>query len=445
MTPETVRRYSAPVPRYTSYPTAPNFSPRVGAPAYCDWLRRLPQGTALSLYVHIPFCERLCWYCGCNTKATRRYEPVAAYLEALSIEFGNVAALIPKGAHVANVHWGGGTPNVLSAADIRGLAGAMQAVFEVDERAGFAVEIDPRRLGVDQADAFVAAGVNRVSIGVQDFDPAVQHAINRVQDFETTQRAVNLFRDRGINSINIDLNYGLPHQSRGSTERTIEKVLALAPDRIAAFGYAHLPDRLRHQRLIDSEALPDVTERFAQSQRIARKLESAGFVRVGLDHYARPDDPLAQAGARRNFQGYTTDNSQALIGLGASAIGRLPEGYVQNAPSTSEYSMLVRRDGFATVRGIELTADDRVRAAAIERLMCSFDFSGSDLIGSFGVAASPLLDVANHLISSDRDGFIESTSDGFRMTPKGRPFVRTICACFDAYFGMTPERHALAV
>ncbi len=445
MTPETVRRLSSPVPRYTSYPTAPNFTRQIGGSAYLGWLAALPAGVALSVYVHIPFCEHLCWYCGCNTKATRRYDPIETYLEALSIEIGNIAGRLPKGAHVAHSHWGGGTPNVLNPDDIMGLASAIRAMFTVDPGAEFAVELDPRRLSEEQVDAFVAAGVNRVSVGVQDFDPEVQAAINRLQDFDTTKRTFDLFRARGVTSMNVDLIYGLPRQTRESAARTIEQVLQLKPERIAAFGYAHLPDRLRHQRLIDQEALPDAVERYAQSQRISRKLEAAGYVRIGLDHYARPDDGLAQMQLSRNFQGYTTDPSDVMIGLGASSIGRLPQGYVQNATLASEYGALIRRDGVATVRGVALTEDDRVRATAIERLMCSFDFSAADLANEFGAAAAPVIQEANDLIAADHDGFIEATRDGFRLTPAGRPFVRTICACLDAYFGRTPAHHALAV
>jgi oxygen-independent coproporphyrinogen-3 oxidase len=285
MTPSLAEKYGGPVPRYTSYPTAPHFSPRVSELHAVSWLAALEGGTRLSLYVHIPFCHSLCWYCGCNTKATRRYPPVAHYLHFLLTEIANVAALIPE-HEVVHIHWGGGSPNILSPADIGVLARELGTRFKISEAADFAVEIDPRHIDDAQVDAFMEAGVRRVSIGVQDFDTAVQAAIGREQSFEVTRWAVDAFRGRGVGSINIDLMYGLPHQTQESVDRTLEQVLELEPDRIATFGYAHLPDRMTHQRLVPGEALPTAVERHAQANRIARHLTAMGYVRVGLDHFA---------------------------------------------------------------------------------------------------------------------------------------------------------------
>jgi oxygen-independent coproporphyrinogen-3 oxidase len=442
MSPELVKRYSAPVPRYTSYPTAPHFSPDVGPGTYRAWLGELPSGTRLSLYTHIPFCDSLCWYCGCCTKAVRRYEPVAEYLASLHAEIEGIAQLMPSEHQVMHAHWGGGSPNILSPDDIALLADAQRQHFRMHEDAEFAVEIDPRGLDDDRVAAFARAGVTRVSIGVQDFDERVQAAINRRQSFEETQRAVLAFRGQGIDAINIDLVYGLPHQTRDGVERTAAKVLELRPSRVAVFGYAHLPARLKHQALIDPKTLPGAVERFGQANRLGRILTAAGYMRVGLDHYALPDDPLASGTLARNFQGYTTDNADALIGLGASSIGRLPQGYVQNHASVPEYARRVAEAGVATARGIALTDSDRMRGFVIERLMCDLTFPARELRLRYGAASEEILLEAEALLDADQDRLIERDGEAFRVTDRGRPFVRAIAACFDAYFDTSVARHA---
>ena len=445
MNPKLVRRYSGAVPRYTSYPTAPHFSDKVGAAQCTSWLAALPEQARLSLYIHIPFCSALCWYCGCSTKVANRYEPVASYLSSLRSEIANVAARVPASHSVTHVHWGGGSPNILTPDDIPALAETTRRSFNVAEGAEFAVEIDPRGLDRERVAAFARAGVTRASIGVQDFDETVQSAINRRQSFALTQAAVEALREHGIGAINIDLVYGLPHQTRDSVEATVSKVLALEPSRIAAFGYAHLPARLKHQALIDEAALPGAVERFAQSNRLAHILGAAGYVRVGLDHYARADDPLASGPVNRNFQGYTTDAADALIGLGASAIGRLPEGYVQNCIAVPDYHRLIAEHGLATVRGFHLSDSDRMRGFVIERLMCDLAFPAAELNRRFGDAATPLLEVAQALIEADHDRLIEPDGEAFRVTERGRPFVRAIAACFDSYLGAGEARHSAGV
>lgn len=444
MNPTIITKYAGPVPRYTSYPTAPHFTP-LSAETYAGWLGSIPAERALSLYLHIPFCDTLCWYCGCNTKMVQRYEPVATYFEVLQQEIRNVAERLPWRMTARHVHWGGGSPNVLRPADLRRLGEALHSAFAISEHAEFAVEIDARELSVEQVQALAGVGVNRVSLGVQDFDPAVQAAINRIQTFETTKRAVDLFRQHGVKSINIDLVYGLPHQTRESVERTIMQVLDLNPDRLALFGYAHLPSRFSHQRLIPDESLPGPVERFAQSNRLASILTQNGFVRVGLDHFARQTDHLATATLHRNFQGYTTDEADTLIGLGGSAIGKLDQGYAQNAVPTGDYMRRIREQGLATVRGRELTEDDRMRAFTIERLMCDLQFPARQLTQRFGAAAAELIEQADVLVESDTDGLVEAHPDGFRVTERGRAFIRTICSCFDAYFGQSPARHSMGV
>ena len=440
------RRYAAPVPRYTSYPTAPHFGAGVGPREAATWMSALPSGAALSLYLHIPFCRALCWYCGCSRTVANSSQPIAAYLETLQSEMQHVAALLPSSHHVTHLHWGGGSPNALSPQQITSLAERTRVLFELDDAAEFAVEIDPRFIDKEQVAAFKTAGVNRVSIGVQDFDPAVQRAINRTQPYELTARVVALLREAGIPSLNIDLVYGLPRQTQASVARTVEQVLALDADRISVFGYAHLPDKIRHQRLIDERALPGAADRLGQANRIARKLLAHGYVRVGLDHFAKPTDPLVTGTVKRNFQGYTTDTADALIGLGASSISRFSQGYAQNAARVTDYQVRVAKLRLGTSRGLAFSGDDVERAYVIERLMCDLTFSKSDLRARFGDAkAGPLIEEAEQLLDADQDGLVQATPDGFRISERGRPFVRSVCACFDAHLDQTTARHAVGV
>jgi oxygen-independent coproporphyrinogen-3 oxidase len=300
-------------------------------------------------------------------------------------------------------------------------------------------------MDVERVKAFLGAGVNRVSIGVQDFDPAVQRAINRDQSYELTAQVVTRLRDAGLPSLNIDLVYGLPGQTQASVERTIDQVLTLDPDRIAVFGYAHIPDKMRHQRLIDTKALAGPVDRLGQANRIARRILAHGYVRIGLDHFAKPGDPLAVGPVNRNFQGYTTDTAVALIGLGASSISRFPQGYTQNAVRVPDYQERVARQRLGTARGLAFSGDDRIRAHVIERLMCDLTFSGTDLRARFGADAEPLIEEGALVLEADHDGITEPTDDGFRITDHGRAFVRSVCACFDTYLDQSTARHAAGV
>ncbi len=449
MTPDLVRRMSAPVPRYTSYPTAPHFKDTVGADDFERSLSTIDPSLALSLYLHVPFCAELCWYCGCSTKATRNTATIANYARHVETEIRTVSSLVPGAKRTTHIHWGGGSPNSLSPHDITTLAACLKENFQTGPETEFAVEIDPRWLDDAQVAAFRDAGVNRASIGVQDFNPAVQVAINRMQSVELTRSCIDRLRDAGVTGINIDLVYGLPHQTRDSVARTIEEVIALAPDRIALFGYAHLPSRARHQRMIDESALPGSVERFGQSRRAQHLLRSAGYVAIGLDHFAKPTDPLAKGNIGRNFQGYTTDTAAALIGFGASSISNLPDGFFQNAVPRQDYERRIVERGLATVRGVILTTEDKVRAAVIQRLMCDFELSRSRLERDFGSTAGDLIDTvmleADDVVQSDCEGLVERTSDGIRLTPKGEPFVRSVAACFDAYLDGGQTRYSSGV
>lgn len=445
----TVERHAAPVPRYTSYPTAPHFHAGIGEAAYSSWLNSLDPVAGLSLYLHVPFCDRLCWFCGCHTKQVRRYEPVKNYVNALEAEIGLVARHIGRAQTVEAIHFGGGSPSLLEPPEIGRLRAALDAYFSLERDCEISLEIDPNDVTADRLDAWVPLGVNRTSFGVQDFDDTVQRAINRIQTFEQTRAAVEGFRTRGVTSVNLDVLYGLPYQTAATLARTIEQVIDLAPDRVALFGYAHVPWMKKHQRLIDASALPDAPARLEQAQLGASLLTDAGYVPVGIDHFARPADKLAvcaEAGrVRRNFQGYTTDTASAILGLGASAIGRLPQGYVQNVVATADYARTVLSGRLATARGFELAEDDRVRAAVIESLMCGFGFSLDELRAAFGEQVDHIRGIAEEIRRGDEDGFTSFDGERFAVTLDGRPFVRTIASRFDRYHAQGNARHSAAV
>ena len=440
-----ITRYATPLPRYTSYPTANHFSSAVDAKVYGDWLAQLPATPSLSLYLHIPYCRELCWYCGCSTKAVRRYEPVTEYLRLLCREVSTVGERLPERHQVTHLHWGGGSPDILSPEDIVRLGRGLQKTFHLATGAEHAVEVDPRLLNTARAAAFAEVGINRVSIGVQDFDEAVQKAIGRIQGFDVTRQAVRLFRERGIHSINIDLVYGLPHQTTASVLRTVDKVLGLEPDRIAVFGYAHLPSRLKHQRLIDKAALPNAAARHEQSTRIAERLVAAGYVQVGLDHFAQPSDPLATAALHRNFQGYTTDEAPVLIGLGASSIGALPQGYAANEIAIDRYKETVREGRLPVTRGIAVTGEDRLRRAIIERLMCDMSVDLEEIALMHDVEAESFDADLSRLAPLEADGIVIRSGRRLELTDEGRPLVRAVCAVFDEYLGKGAARHSKAV
>lgn len=446
---EFVQKHGGPAPRYTSYPTAPHFHSGIDGNVYARWLGQLTPGQTLSLYIHIPWCDRLCWFCGCNTKQTLKYEPLKTYLTALENEMETISGLIDPGCRVTALHLGGGSPTMLQPEDMLALNTMLRSRFSFDPDAEISVEMDPNDLTADKYDALAEIGMTRASIGVQDFDEAVQKAINREQTFEQTRDVVEQVRARGVRSVNCDVLYGLPHQTRQSVERTIDQVLSLEPDRIALFGYAHVPWMKTHQKMIDETALPDLTERFAQMNRAASTLTSAGYTAIGIDHFALPGDSLAVAAAsgamRRNFQGYTSDTADALIGMGASSIGQLPQGYIQNQPSTGEYQRRANRGELPVVRGFELSTEDRIRARIIEFLMCDFAFSFATIRHEFGGEAENILDEAEYLASCDTDGMIEFSGGLFQITAKGRPFVRSVASAFDGYFGTGVARHSLAV
>jgi len=447
MTTALALRYAKPVPRYTSYPTAPHFHPGVDNATYRGWLGALSDEATLSLYLHVPFCDRLCWFCGCHTKQTNRYDPVAEYLETLGTEVAAVGSLVA--GRVVSIHLGGGSPSMLRPDDFRTLADRLRHAFTVDPAAEFSIEIDPNDMDEARYDALAEIGINRISLGVQDFNPTVQAAINRPQSFEQTKAVVDAMRARGVGSVNLDVLYGLPHQTVETVEATVEQALSLAPDRMAIFGYAHVPWMKTHQKMIDEAALPGIEARFEQSSAAAARIAARGYQAVGFDHFAKPCDSLAIAARagrlHRNFQGYTTDDATALVGLGASAIGRLPQGYVQNQTPTAQYAREVALHGTAIARGVAFTGEDELRGYVIERLMCDFALDTADLTRRFGRLADPVIGDIAAIATDDADDLVDYRNGVLSLTATGKPFVRTIAARFDSYLNQGTARHSVAV
>jgi oxygen-independent coproporphyrinogen-3 oxidase len=437
------------VPRYTSYPTAPHFHDGVGGETFGDWLAELPAGMPLSLYVHVPFCDTLCWFCGCHTKVVNSYSPLAHYLDVLEREIDRVAEVVGPDHPVTHIHWGGGSPTMLTPDDVLRLSARLRSTFEVARDAEFAIEIDPRGLSDGMIAALARAGVNRASIGVQDCDGKVQAAINRIQPFEVTESAVARLRDAGISALNIDLIYGLPYQTEGHLARTIEQVLTLDPGRLAVFGYAHVPHFKKHQRLIPAEALPGPEARVAQFEIAHALLSASGYAAIGLDHFAKPGDPLAlaQKDGRlvRNFQGYTTDRAPALIGLGASSISALPQGYVQNLAEVPAWRAAVSEGRLPIARGIALTDKDRLRRSIIERLMCDLEVDLDKIAAPFGRAARDFSHEFAMLAPLADEGLVIRRGSRVRVPNEARAAVRLVCAVFDTWLAKGHAVHAPAV
>ena len=437
------------VPRYTSYPTAPHFHSGVTASDYRAWLDALPADTTYSLYFHVPFCASMCWYCGCHTRVVNQYDPVNRYAQSLRDEIRMVAQRLGERPAVTGLHFGGGTPTMLSGNDFAAIVADTRQVFEISQDADFAVEMDPRTVDQKLVDSLARAGVNRASLGVQDFDPTVQKTINRVQPFEMTAEVVSILQSANIDRINFDLMYGLPHQDIGRVVDSVDRAVSLAPNRIALFGYAHVPWMKRHQKLIPEDALPDGPARRDQFAAAAERLADNGYVRIGLDHFARPDDSLARAyvngSLRRNFQGYTVDPADALLGFGASSIGSLPQGYVQNEANIATYQKTIAAGDLPIVRGFELSRDDHVRRDVIERLMCDGKIDLSDWIARHHLPEDYFEDSLDSLTPLATDGLISLSGGRIAVADEGQDLVRIVCAAFDSYLSTGTARHSRAV
>jgi oxygen-independent coproporphyrinogen-3 oxidase len=439
--------FDARVPRYTSYPTAPHFGASVSPALFSSWIEQIPVGSAISLYLHVPFCRRLCWFCACRTQGTSSDEPVRAYVETLKAEIALLKARLPRGVHLSRLHWGGGTPTLLQPDMIKDLAGTVFDAVPMGEGAEFSVEIDPDEIDGPRLDALAASGMNRASIGVQDFDPDIQKTIGRLQSYELTRQVAEMIRERGVRSLNADILYGLPHQTQARISDSVQKLLTLSPDRVALYGYAHVPWMSRRQQMIPSDTIPSPQERLKLFETASKLFEWDGYQAIGIDHFARPDDGLAVAARngtlRRNFQGYTDDTAPVLVGLGASSISRFPQGYAQNASVTSAYTKLVREGQFTTHRGHVFSDDDRLRGRIIEALMCDFHVSRAELMRDFGATAAALDAMFAVAVATFGD-MVKLSADGLSIPREARPLTRMIARTFDAY-DQTKAQHSAAI
>ncbi len=428
------------VPRYTSYPTAAEFTDKVGAAQLGQALGALAPGTTASLYAHIPFCKEICWYCGCNTHRANRARRVSAYMEALDAELDWLAQKVGGKVQLQRISLGGGSPNALDAMRFVRLLDQILTSFAAGNPE-ISVELDPRTLDADWTILLGKVGASRVSLGVQTLEPHVQAAIGRVQPLDMIERSVEMLRANGIQSLNFDLMYGLPGQSGDDLARTLDAALALRPDRIALFGYAHVPQLIPRQRQIDDSALPGLADRFTQAANGYRQLVSAGMVPIGFDHFARADDPLAIAALegrlRRNFQGFTDDPAEALLGVGASAITCLPQLLVQNEKNPGRYRMRVMGGQSAAELGVARSSEDCERGLVIEDLLCG---RPADLSG---LPDDHLLEL--RLMPFVRAGLCRLADDRLEILPSGLPYSRAIAACFDTYRAGGAERFSNAV
>jgi oxygen-independent coproporphyrinogen III oxidase len=447
-----IAKYDTRIPRYTSYPTAPHFHAGITPEIYRGWLSGMSDTQELSLYLHVPYCEVICWFCGCHTRGANSYSPVASYLDVLRREIRLVADALGGGRApqpVRHLHFGGGSPSILSGADFTTLMDDLRAAFTFRDDAEIAIELDPRTTRPDLIKAMAATGVTRASFGVQDLTPKVQKAINRIQPLGVVERAINGVREVGIDRINIDLMYGLPYQTEENVRDTIANILPLSPDRLAVFGYAHVPWMRKHQNLIPDESLPDAPARWDQATAARDMLLDAGYTAIGFDHYAHPDDDLAIALANgtlnRNFQGYTSDTALSLIGMGASGISELPQGYAVNDGDIKAYSETIMAGEFATKRGIAVSVADKARRAIIERLMCDLRVDIAATAELHGVDISDLRADYPRLAEMEIDGLLVREGDVLKITEAGRPFVRSACAAFDRYLVEGEQRHSRAV
>ncbi len=436
---ELLHKYVKAGPRYTSYPTAPYFNESFGPVQWEEELRASQdKGRDISLYAHIPFCDTLCYYCGCNMIATKDYSKAESYLEVLFKEIDRVAALTSPARKVRQLHWGGGTPTYLRPDDMRRLYAYLAGKFTMAADAEIGCEMDPRELTRDHIKALRESGFNRLSLGVQDLNDQVQVAVNRVQPEALIREVYGWIREEGFQSVNFDLMIGLPHQTPASFEKTLDKVIAMGPDRFAVFNYAHVPWMKKHQKLIVEETLPQIDARLELQKLTLEKLTSAGYVYIGMDHFAKPDDEIVKAQQDktlyRNFQGYTTHKDCDILAFGASAISQTDEVYAQNVKVLSEYRDLVDAGKLPVERGLRITHEDKLRREAITQIMCDLELDKAVFGKAWNIDfdryfASALED----LKEMQADGLVALESDKVRVTDEGRVFLRNIAMAFDAY------------
>lgn len=439
--PDLIRRYDLAGPRYTSYPTAVQFHSQVGSFDLLHALRDSRKAQRpLSLYVHVPFCANICYYCACNKVITKDRGRAQPYLQRLEQEIQLIACHLDPGQTVEQLHLGGGTPTFLSHDELRQLMGQLRKHFNLLEgdSGDYGIEIDPREADWSTMGLLRELGFNRVSIGLQDLDPAVQRAVNRLQSLDQTRAVIDAARTLQFRSINLDLIYGLPKQTAENFARTVEEVISLQPDRLSVFNYAHLPERFMPQRRINSQDLPSPAEKLQMLQRTIEQLTAAGYRYIGMDHFALPDDDLAiaqeESTLQRNFQGYTTHGHCDLIGLGVSAISQIGDLYCQNSSDLTEYQNALASSQLGTSRGLICNQDDRIRREVIQQLICNFRLEFADIEHGFNLDfRGYFADLWPQLMAMAGDGLISLDSQRIEVLPAGRLLVRSVCMVFDAY------------
>jgi oxygen-independent coproporphyrinogen-3 oxidase len=448
-----IRKYDKAGPRYTSYPTAPMFHAGIGALDYASTLKRVADDDApLSLYIHIPFCNTVCYYCGCNKIVTKQYDRAAPYLELLLKEIDQVADSLRDAdggdckRPVTQLHFGGGTPTFMSNDQMRVIMDKLRERFNfvAKDEGEFSIEIDPRECDEDTVRVLQEIGLNRMSMGVQDFDPIVQKAVNRIQSKEETMRVLLEARQHGFESMNIDLMYGLPHQTVETFDRTLDIIIDFNPDRIALFNYAHLPHMFMPQRRIDEASIPTPQEKLNILEHSINKLLDAGYVFIGMDHFAKPDDELTIAQQEgklyRNFQGYSTQADCDLIGFGVTSIGYVGGGFFQNHREMEAYAQQVENGEFPVFRGYMLSDEDHLRRQVIMRLMCDFALDYSQFETEFGIDFKEhFADGLSDLKEMSKDNLVELREDGLTVLPAGRLLIRNVAMTFDEYLQKKKE------
>jgi len=446
-----LRKYDRPGPRYTSYPTAPQFSEAFGPTEFWQEITESNSNgevTDLSLYFHIPFCDTLCYFCGCHMLITHNRDRIEEYVDYLSREIELVSRLQKTGRRVAQVHWGGGTPTSLSPEQITRLTNVIHREFELTADAEVSVEIDPRGLTREHLAALRQGGFNRASLGVQDFDPAVQQAVNRIQSYQETRWTMDTLRELGFGSINLDLIYGLPFQTEDSFSRTLDLIIGMQPDRLAVFNYAHVPWMKKHQQMIKLETLPRPDEKLRILKRTIERLTEAGYGYIGMDHFAKPDDELAVAQKAktlyRNFQGYSTHAGCDLYAFGVSGISQLQNVYAQNLKEMPPYYRRLNEGQLATSRGYKLTEDDHLRRHVIMRLMCDMSLDKREVENKFAIAFDDYFaDALMKLEEFRDDDLLTLDANTIQINPFGRLFIRNIAMAFDACLDKNPSTRNL--
>ena len=447
-----IKKYNKPGPRYTSYPTAPHFTESVGQDIWNEHIRLNNKNgdRDLSLYYHLPFCDTLCWFCGCTVIITRKRENIEAYLNYLFREIDLIKERLHLDRKVTQIHFGGGTPTYLSPDQIRRLGEKLKQSFQFANDIEIGSEMDPRGLTEEHIQALAEAGFNRASMGVQDFNPTVQKAVNRINSFEMVAQVIEWIRTHNFQSLNLDLIYGLPHQTRSSFEKTIDKILKLNPDRLAVFNYAHVPWMKPHQKLIKDEDLPTPEEKLMMLKMIIERLTSAGYVYIGMDHFAKEDDELTIAqknkSLQRNFQGYSTKSGADIYAMGMSSISQLDGIYAQNYKELPTYYDRINANQLPIEKGYVLSEDDKIRRDTIMHLMCDLELDFTKLSKKLGIDFTQYYrDSLNRLTEFEQDGLLIREADKITMTDTGRLFIRNVAMEFDSYLEKSKVRYSKTV